>query len=167
MNVLVVGAGLAGCTCARLLAEQNNTIIILDKQDHIGGICYDYLSEDKSCYIHSFGPHIFHTNNKEVWNFVNKFSDFNEYVHRGISLYNDKLYSFPVNFNTIYQVFGKRVYSSKDVDILIHDIIIENPKNFEEAALNAVGSKLYKIFIKNYVIKQWKIDKKKTSNRHF
>ena len=131
MKFLIIGAGLAGCSCARLLADKGHQIILIEKFNSIGGICFDYLAEDNSCYIHKFGPHIFHTFNKDIWNFVNRFFDFNEYIHKGISLYNNKLYSFPVNFNTIFQIFNKRVYSKHEADLLIHDIHYNNPQNFE------------------------------------
>lgn len=154
---------LHGCTCARLLADKGYTITLIDKNDFIGGICFDYLSEDQSCYIHKFGPHIFHTTHKSVWNFINQFSTFNNYQHKYYSQYQNKKYVFPINLNTISELFNVQVYSKDDVIKLIHDVDIKNPQNFEEAALNSVGTKIYNAFIKNYTLKQWQTDPKKLS----
>ena len=158
-NILIVGAGIAGATCARLLANNFN-ITVIDRNNYIGGTCYDYLSDNGSCYIHKFGPHIFHTLNKEVWNFVNQFDEFNNYVHCVYTQVNNEIYTFPINLNVISKLFHTRVYSKDDVDKLIHDKVYDVPKNFEEAAINSVGTKIYEAFIKNYTKKQWNCNPK-------
>lgn len=160
MKILIVGAGISGATCARILAEQNHKIDIIDKNSFIGGNCYDQLSSDKSCYIHKFGPHIFHTENKEIWNFVNRYSKFNSYTHCVYTLVKDAIYTFPINLNVISQLYNCHIYSKEQADKLIHDIYYHNPQNFEQAAINSVGTKIYQYFIKNYTQKQWNCDPK-------
>ena len=155
MKILIVGSGISGATCARILAESNNKITIIEKNAYIGGSCFDYLSEDLSCYIHKFGPHIFHTNNETVWKFITRFSTFNNYVHCVYTKVNNNIFTFPINLNVISKLYNKNVYSKEDVDNIIHDKYFENPKNFEEAAINSVGTKIYEHFIKNYTEKQW------------
>lgn len=154
---------LHGCTCARLLADKGYNITLIDKNDYIGGICVDSLSDDKSCYIHQFGPHIFHTLNLTVWNFIKQFSEFNNYQHKYYAEYDNTKYVFPINLNTISELFNVQVYSKDDVSKLIHDVEIKNPKNFEEAAIASVGTKIYNAFIKNYTLKQWQTDPKELS----
>ena len=166
MNILIVGAGIAGATCANLLADKHK-VTVIDKNCFIGGNCYDYLSSDKSCYIHKFGPHIFHTLNKDVWNFINRFDIFNTYTHCVYTSVNNEIYTFPINLNVISKLFKTNVYSKEDVDTLIHDKWFENPQNFEEAAINAVGTKIYESFIKNYTQKQWNCDPKELSAEIF
>ena len=165
-NVLIVGCGISGATCARLLADKYK-ITIIDKNDFIGGACYDYLSVDESCFIHKFGPHIFHTLNENVWNFINQFDEFNNYVHCVYTQVNNETYTFPINLNVISKLYNCNVYSKEDADKLIHDKYFENPKNFEEAAINSVGTKIYESFIKNYTKKQWNCDPKKLSTDIF
>lgn len=163
MNILIVGSGISGATCARILAEKNHKITIIDKNQFIGGNCYDYLSKDKSCYIHKFGPHIFHTCDKNIWDFINNFAEFNTYHHCVYTKVNDQIYTFPINLNVISQLFNCPVYSKQDVDVLIHDKHYNNPLNFQEAAINAVGTKIYQLFIKKYTENQWKCDPKQLS----
>lgn len=158
-NILIVGAGITGATCARILCNTYN-ITVIDKANVIGGTCYDYLSEDQSCYIHKFGPHIFHTLNKNIWDFVNQFDNFNNYVHCVYTQVNNEIYTFPINLNVISKLFNTQIYSKQDADKLIHDKYFENPKNFEEAAINSVGTKIYNAFIKNYTQKQWNCNPK-------
>lgn len=155
MKILIVGSGISGSTCARILAENNNKITIIEKNAYVGGSCFDYLSEDSSCYIHKFGPHIFHTNNETVWKFITRFSAFNNYVHCVYTKVNNNIFTFPINLNVISKLYNKNVYSKEDVDNIIHDKYFENPKNFEEVAINSVGTKIYEHFIKNYTEKQW------------
>lgn len=166
-NVLIVGAGISGATCARILAEKNYNITVIDKNNFIGGNCYDYLSNDNSCFIHKFGPHIFHTSNKIVWDFVNKFSKFNNYVHCVYTKINDDIYTFPINLDVISKLFNTHIYSKDEADVLIHDIHFLRPQNFEQAAINAVGTKIYNTFIKNYTQKQWNCDPKQLSVQIF
>lgn len=166
-NILIVGCGISGSTVANILANKNHNITIIDKNNHIGGNCYDFLSQDETCFIHKYGPHIFHTKNKEIWDYINQFSQFIEYRHLVYTQYNNKNYIFPINLNTISNVFNTQIYSKEDALNLIHDYHNDNPTNFEEMALNAIGTKLYEMFVKNYTIKQWQTDPKKLSTDIF
>lgn len=125
-----MGVGISGATCARLLSDRYK-ITIIDKNDFLGGNCYDYLSEDGSCYIHRFGPHIFHTLNKEVWDFVNCFAKFNSYVHCVYTQVGDTVYSFPINLDVLSKLYKCKIYSKEEADRLIHDCYFDNPENFE------------------------------------
>ena len=158
MNILIAGAGISGCTLARLLAEKKHSVVIVDKNPFIGGTCYDYLSNDGSCFIHKFGPHIFHTSDEAVWIFINQFDDFIEYRHSYVAFSNGDYYQFPINLHTISKVFGKNIYTKEEALKLMMDGSkkFDNPRNFEEAAINDIGEKLYDMFIKNYTEKQWR-----------
>ena len=93
-DCLVVGAGFAGCTAARLLAESGRKVLVVERLKHLAGHCHDYRNE-YGIFIHSYGPHIFHTNNQEVWEFVNRFTDFHYYQHRVLSYVQGRLLPFP------------------------------------------------------------------------
>ena len=105
MKVNIIGCGLSGVTAAILLKEQGHQVEIFELRDHIGGNCYTEKIEGID--VHKYGPHIFHTNNKGVWNYVNRFSKFNNYQHRIKVNYDDRIYSFPINLMTLYQICGE------------------------------------------------------------
>jgi UDP-galactopyranose mutase len=156
MNILVVGAGLAGCTCARLLAEQDHQVHVIEATDHIGGICRDEVDTKHNCYFHNFGPHFFHTNDEWVWKFVNRFTKMRECKLQQKAYSYGTYYDFPLNLNSLEKFFdtsnlteerAKRLMELKRVDT--------PPTNFEEAALNDMGEKLYKRFFWEYTRKQW------------
>lgn len=158
MNILIVGAGITGCTLARLFADIDNKVTIVDKNPFIGGVCYDFPSEDGSCFIHKFGPHIFHTLNEDIWNFVNEFDEFIEYRHSYVAFSHNDYYPFPINLHTISKVFNESIFTKEDALRLMKkdSKSFENPQNFEEAAINDVGERLYEMFIKDYTEKQWR-----------
>lgn len=157
-KVLIVGAGVAGCTCARLLAENNIQVVLIDKNTDIGGLCRDIKYYTGNCYYHRFGPHFFHTFNKDIWDFVNRFSDWGGNHLQQKSLIDGYYYHFPINMNTIEEVYQTDVSTKEDVDHLIHDKVYDNPKNFEEFAINDIGTKLYEMFFKSYTEKQWQCE---------
>jgi UDP-galactopyranose mutase len=152
-DYLIVGAGLFGSTVARVLKDKGKKVLIIDKRNHIGGNCYTEKQEGIT--IHKYGAHIFHTNNDDVWQFINKYGSFNNYQHKVIVNYKNNLYSFPINLMTLYQIFGVNnpIDAQKTLDNLKESII--NPKNAEEIALSLIGKELYEIFIKGYTEKQW------------
>lgn len=154
-KILIVGAGLAGCTCARLLAEIGHSITLIDKCSDLGGICRDIKLEENNCYYHLYGPHCFHTKKEYIWDFVNRFSKFREWHLQQMAYRDGKFYNFPINLNTIEQVYNTDVNSKEDVDALIHNKFYPYPNNFEEYAINDVGTKLYEMFFKEYTEKQW------------
>ena len=107
MKVLIVGAGFSGAVFSRLAADAGHSVSIIDRRDHIGGNCYSYSDKETGVEVHKYGPHIFHTNNKEVWDFINKYTEFNSYVNRVKAITNGSVYSLPINLGTINQYFGK------------------------------------------------------------
>ena len=157
MEVLVVGAGLAGCTCANLLAKRGHQVELIDKASEVGGICQDFLADDGTCYIQKFGPHIFHTADKEVWDYLSAYTEFTGYRHTYAACAMGKLYPFPINLHTIQKVFGRQVFSREEAEKLMFagSTQYAKPTNFEQAAINDIGSALYTLFIKDYTEKQW------------
>lgn len=158
-DFLIVGAGFAGSVFARLAAESGYSVEIIDKRNHVGGNCYSYKDEDTKIEIHKYGPHIFHTNSKEIWDFINKFTEFNNYIHRVKAVHNNAVYSLPVNLHTINQLFN-RAFSPLEAEQFINSIRINKTeiKNFEDFVMSSLGVELYEAFFKNYTIKQWGTD---------
>lgn len=157
-DVIVVGSGLFGSTFAHYAKQINKKVLVLEKSNHIGGNCYTY--DDGGINVHKYGPHIFHTSNERVWNFVNLFSKFNHFVLRTKVFRNNKLYSFPINLFTLYQVWGVQTPQEAQKKLEEVKVKIKNPKNLEEWCLSQVGEELYDLFIKHYTAKQWKTDPK-------
>ncbi len=156
MKLLIIGAGFSGSVFGRLAAEAGHDVTIIDRRNHIGGNCYSYADEETGVEIHKYGPHIFHTNNKEVWDFVNRFSDFNNYVNRVKAVSNGVIYSLPINLGTINQFFG-RTMSPKQAEKFIRErrVLKNSINNLENHILNSLGKELYEAFYKYYTIKQW------------
>ncbi|MFW6119319.1 MAG: UDP-galactopyranose mutase [Petrotogales bacterium] len=165
-NVIVVGAGFAGSTSARLLAEQGNSVLVIERLDHIAGHCYDYRDEN-GITVHKFGPHIFHTDDKVAWNFVNGFSDFAYYQHRVKSFVDGMYVNFPINRDTICQLYGVDISSNEVKNFLRNEVknsvFSDPPENFKDAVISQVGKYLYKKFFEGYTKKQWEIDPEKLS----
>ena len=157
-DYLIVGAGLFGSVFSSLAYKDNKKCLIVDKRNHIGGNCY--TENISGIDVHRYGPHIFHTNDDRIWNFVNQFAVFNKYVNRPKVNYNDRLYSFPINLMTLYQIFGVKSPEEAKLKLDSVKIKIDNPNNLEEWALSQVGEELYKIFIYGYTKKQWGTDPK-------
>jgi len=141
-DYLIVGCGLTGATCARLLAEKNKTVCIIDRRHHAGGICYDYYNTD-GILVHAYGPHIFHTNNRQVWDFVNRFSNFIPYFHIAKVYTDGKFVDFPPNLNTI-----------KDLNIEVINTNIDYT-NAETYLYTTIGKDLTDKIYKGYSEKQW------------
>ena len=159
-DAVVVGAGLSGSTSARILAESGKQVLIIERLKTVGGHCSDYLNEH-GIMIHRYGPHIFHTTKRQVWQFISGFTDFHLYQHRVMSYAQGRLYPFPINRDTLVQIFG--------VSMGIYDVekFLEReakgshfknpPENFRDAVVSQVGEKLYEMFYKNFgfVPKKW------------
>lgn len=158
VDYLVVGAGLSGCTAARILAESGYKVLVVERLKHVAGHCYDYKDEN-GITVHSYGPHIFHTNNESVWNFVNRFTEFYYYQHRVLSYVEGKLVPFPINRDTICQIFGIKLATYEVKEFLEKEVkkskFNDPPKNFRDAIVSQVGERLYELFFKNYTVKQW------------
>ena len=153
-KILIVGASIFGATLARVLQDKGYIVKIIEKEDHIAGHIYDEKFED--FYIHKFGAHIFHTSNKKVWDFVNRFTEFNNYINSPIAYYNGEVYNLPFNMNTFAKLLGVRTpQEAKDKIEKDKPILSGEPKNLEEQAISMVGNTIYKTLIKDYTEKQW------------
>jgi len=154
-DFLIVGAGLYGSIFAHEVKKLGKTCLIIDKRDHIGGNIYTEKMENIN--VHKYGAHIFHTNNKEVWNYVNNFSEFNRYTNSPIANYNGEIYNLPFNMNTFNKMWGVATPEEAKEKIRKQciDNYSENPKNLEEQAINLVGTDIYEKLIKGYTEKQW------------
>lgn len=152
-DFLIVGAGLFGSVFAQQAKEKGKTCLIIDKRSHTGGNAYTEKIEGIN--VHKYGPHIFHTSDDEVWNYVNRFTKFNSYVNRPKVNYKGNLYSFPINLFTLYQLFG--VKTPEEAKKLLADLKTNNrsPKNLEEWILSEVGEEIYRTFVYGYTKKQW------------
>ena len=157
MKVLLVGAGLSGAVIGRALAEAGHECRVIDSRDHIGGNCFTQRDPDTGVLMHVYGPHIFHTDDEEVWRYVNSFTEFMPYQNRVKSTTQGGVYSLPINLLTINQFFGKTLLPDEARDFIAEqgDSSITDPQTFEEQALRFVGRDLYEAFFKGYTEKQW------------
>lgn len=158
-DYLIVGCGLYGATVAYRLKQMNKSVLIIDKKSHIAGNIY--TENIHGINVHKYGPHIFHTSNKEVWNFVNQFTEFNHYKANIIANYKQELYNLPFNMNTFYKLWNIIVPEEvrKKISLQINEVLseeqIKKPKNLEEQAISLIGTDVYNILIKGYTEKQW------------
>ncbi|CUH49820.1 UDP-galactopyranose mutase [Ruegeria atlantica] len=158
MQFLMVGAGLSGAVIGRQLAEQGHDVTVVDSRDHIGGNCHTERDADTDVMVHVYGPHIFHTNDEEVWQYVNQYANFLPYKNRVKTTSRGQVYSLPVNLHTINQFFGKTMRPDEARAFITEeqaDTSITDPQSFEEQAMRFVGRDLYEAFFKGYTIKQW------------
>lgn len=157
MELLLVGAGLSGAVIGRRLAEAGHQVRIIDSRSHIGGNCYTERDSETEVMVHTYGPHIFHTDDAEVWAYVNAFTHFMPYENRVKTTSQGAVYSLPVNLHTINQFYGKTLRPDEARAFLEEqaDTTIKEPQNFEEQALRFVGPDLYEAFFKGYTEKQW------------
>ena len=155
---LIIGAGFSGAVLANRLADQLDcSIDMFDERDHIGGNCYTKRDPETGIMVHQYGPHIFNTDKKEIWDFVNSFVEFRPYVHRVKAMSDGKIYSMPVNLHTINQFFNKS-FTPVEAKLFLENLAdnsITDPKNFEEQALRFIGRELYEAFFYGYTKKQW------------
>lgn len=154
-NYLIVGAGLFGAVFAYEATKKGKKCLVIDKRPHIGGNIYTENTEGIN--VHKYGAHIFHTSNKEIWDYVNQFAEFNNYINQPVAVYKDELYNLPFNMNTFSKMWGiKTPQEAQDIIASqITDLGIEEPKNLEEQALKLVGRDVYEKLIKGYTEKQW------------
>jgi UDP-galactopyranose mutase len=152
-DYLIVGAGLFGSVFAQQAIESGKRCLIIDKRSHTAGNAY--TKNINGINVHMYGPHIFHTSDDKIWEYVNRFSKFNTYVNRPKVNYKDDLYSFPINLFTLYQIFGVKTPEearNKLESIKIHN---DSPKNLKDWILSQVGEEIYYKFIHGYTKKQW------------
>lgn len=157
MKILLVGAGLSGAVIGRTLAEAGHEITIVDGRDHIAGNCHTERDAQTDVMVHIYGPHIFHTDDAEVWDYVNRFETFMPYKNRVKTTSQGQVFSLPINLHTINQFYGKTMRPDEARAFLEQqaDTSIEDPQTFEEQALRFVGPDLYQAFFKGYTEKQW------------
>jgi UDP-galactopyranose mutase len=157
LNLLMVGAGLSGAVIGRMMAEAGHKVTILDERDHVAGNCHTERDAETGVMVHVYGPHIFHTDDAEVWEYVNRFETFLPYNHRVKTTSQGQVFSLPINLHTINQYYGKtmRPDEARAHIAEIADTSIGNPQTFEEQALRFVGPDLYEAFLKGYTMKQW------------
>ncbi|WP_439630074.1 UDP-galactopyranose mutase [Shinella sp.] len=156
-KILIVGAGLSGAVIGRELADAGYRVEIIDSRNHIGGNCHTVRDEATGVMVHIYGPHIFHTDDSEVWDYVNGFQTFMPYKNRVKTTSGGQVYSLPINLHTINQFFGKTFRPDEARAFLEDqgDKTITDPQSFEEQALRFVGRDLYEAFFKGYTQKQW------------
>lgn len=154
-DYLIVGSGLFGATFAYEANRKGKTCLVIDKRSHIGGNIYTENIEGIN--VHKYGAHIFHTNNEEIWEYVNQFAKFNRYINSPIARYKDEIYNLPFNMNTFNKLWG--VITPQEARTKIEEEIKESnikiPTNLEEQAISLVGKTIYKKLIKGYTEKQW------------
>ena len=154
-DYLIVGAGLFGAVFAREMTDRGHRCLVLDRREHIGGNVY---TEDvEGIAVHRYGAHIFHTNDEEVWNYVNRFARFNNFINAPVANYKGKLYNLPFNMNTFYQMWGVTT-PAEAKEIIARQVAeagITEPKNLEEQAISLVGTDIYRTLVKDYTRKQW------------
>lgn len=156
-RILIVGAGFSGAVIGRQLAEEGHNIHIIDQREHIGGNSYDARDENTGVMVHIYGPHIFHTDNETVWNYVNKHAQMMPYINRVKATVNGQVFSLPINLHTINQFFNKTCSPDEAKKLIAEkgDSSIKEPLTFEDQALRFIGRELYEAFFKGYTIKQW------------
>lgn len=155
--ILIVGAGLSGAVIGRELAEAGHAVKIIDRRNHIAGNCHTERDQATGVMVHVYGPHIFHTNDEEVWTYVNAHMRFLPFVNRVKTTSRGRVFSLPVNLHTINQFFGKtlRPDEAREFIASLSDPSIDEPVTFEDQALKFVGRDLYEAFFEGYTRKQW------------
>lgn len=154
-DYLIVGAGLFGSVFAHEATKKGKKCLVIDKRDHVGGNVY--CENVDGINVHKYGAHIFHTNDKDIWDYINQFATFNNYVNSPISISKGKLYNLPFNMNTFYQLWGTKTPEEAKaiIESQIEAFGSKNPKNLEEQALSLIGKDVYETLIKEYTEKQW------------
>lgn len=154
-DYLIVGAGLFGSVFAHEMTARGKHCLVIDRRSHIGGNCFTESIEGIN--IHRYGAHIFHTSDRRVWDYVNQFAEFNNFINAPIAIYNDELYNLPFNMNTFSRMWGVKSpeEAKRVIDEQISSLDIGEPQNLEEQALLLVGRDVYEKLVKGYTEKQW------------
>ncbi|MBP5159487.1 MAG: UDP-galactopyranose mutase [Lachnospiraceae bacterium] len=154
-DFLIVGAGLFGSVFARQAMDKGKKVLVIDKRDHIGGNVYTEQIEEIN--VHRYGAHIFHTSDREVWDYMCRFAEFNNFVNSPVAVYGDELYNLPFNMNTFSRMWNIKTPDEAKaiIERQIKEAGIKEPKNLEEKALSLVGRDVYEKLIKGYTRKQW------------
>jgi len=156
-HIGIVGAGFSGAVIARELGLAGHKVVVFDSRPHLAGNCHTERDSVTDVMVHVYGPHIFHTSNERVWNYVRQFDEFMPFINRVKSIYNGRVYSLPINLMTINAFFGKTLNPKEAAEFIdsIADKSIVVPHTLQEQALRFVGKDLYEAFFKGYTQKQW------------
>lgn len=156
-DYLIVGAGITGISIARVIADAGKKVMVIDRRNHIGGNCHDEYDEH-GILVHKYGPHIFHTNHKEVWDFLSRFTEWRHYQHRVRVYVEGRLLPFPINVDTINGLYNLTLEAGQMTGYLDSvRVKIDTISNSKDAVVSKVGNDLYEKFFKNYTLKQWGI----------
>jgi len=165
-DLLVVGSGFFGLTIAERAAEAGLKVTVIDRRSHIGGNAYSEAEPETGIEVHRYGAHLFHTSNERVWEYVNRFTSFTNYVHRVYSTHNEQTFSLPVNLHTINQFFNA-AYTPDEARSLVKEqageFDVDTAKNFYEKGIALVGRPLFEAFFAHYTAKQWQTSPEKLS----
>jgi len=155
-DYLIVGAGLYGAVCAHELTKSGKKCLVVDKRSHVAGNVY--TEEIEGINVHKYGAHIFHTSDKEIWEYINQFAEFNNYINSPVARYKNELYNLPFNMNTFTKLWSD-VFTPDDAKRKIEEekaeYYVEEPKNLKEQAINLVGKTIFEKLVKEYTEKQW------------
>lgn len=154
-DYLVVGAGLFGSVFANEMKEKGRSCIVIDKRNHIAGNIY--TEEILGIHVHKYGAHIFHTSDRHVWEYINRYAEFNRFVNSPVAVYKDELYNLPFNMNTFSRMWGVKTpaEAKRKIEEQLSEFGVADPKNLEEQALSLAGKDVYEKLIKGYTEKQW------------
>jgi len=155
-DIVIIGAGISGAVLAERYANLGKKVLIIEKRDHIAGNCYDYIDEN-GILVSKYGAHLFHTNEEDVWEYINQFNDFYPFEHKVIAQVDGQLVPIPVNITTVNKLFGTNITTEDEMKQWLDEnrMPIDTPKNGREAALNKVGEVLYEKMFRHYTKKQW------------
>ncbi|GAA4187837.1 UDP-galactopyranose mutase [Microbacterium oryzae] len=166
MDLLVVGSGFFGLTIAERAADAGRKVTVIDRRHHIGGNAYSENEPETGIEVHRYGAHLFHTSNEKVWEYVNRFTTFTNYVHRVYTNHSGVVYPLPVNLGTINQFF-QAAYSPDEARALVREqageFDVKTARNFEEKGIALVGRPLFEAFFRDYTAKQWQTDPRQLS----
>lgn len=160
-DLVIVGSGFFGLTIAERAAGTGARVVVLERRDHLGGNAHSYREPSTGIEVHRYGSHLFHTSNREVWDYARKFTKFNDYRHHVITTHQGKSYPLPINLGTVSAYFGRSLSPSEARDIIraeIAEYAVAEPANLEEKAISLIGRSLYEAFIRGYTRKQWQTD---------
>jgi UDP-galactopyranose mutase len=162
-DFIIIGCGLSGAVIAERLASiLNKKVCIIEKRNHIGGNCYDYIDSDTNILVNQYGPHFFHTNNQIVFEYIHKFSEWVRYEHKVLGCLNNIFFPIPINITTVNLLCNQHLQNETEMNhwLSLHQIKYELIKNSEQMGHSRVGKKLYELIFKNYTQKQWNRDPK-------
>ena len=151
-DAVIVGAGMFGSALARTLVDRGKKVLVVEKRDHLGGMCHTEVRE--GIIFHKYGPHVFHTNDQKVWSWIQRFADFDQFMVRTKAVAGGHIWSFPVNLFTLYQLWGVRTPEEALRRLEKERLIIEAPSNLEDWVLSVYGREIYNLFYAGYTRKQ-------------